>query len=356
MAIVVIVCVITVASAADLPPDTMRQLTSPVSGYRGEIANVEILPDGAPSLPPGPDLPKMAEAALHYLGNNPVPENKYQCRFWNMLLLCPPDAAARSEQGPAGCYRPSAIPRAATTSPSIRCARCAAPSSAERLKTRSTSGWSATCDRRPANSATTCAGATSTAGSPDVDSPYANPWATGKLLQSEVDLYRLTGDESHKKLARRLFEGLRKAASWDTGRAFYPNGLQGFKPGKNAARLRGALPARYRAGHVLLAALQRSRGAGVCPRHGRRDRGRPSAAAISTSPTAASAATTTCRCTPCAASPNLAAETKNARYLEWAKLAYQYYNDNGFDTGWLPEILRICPITTTTPRCAWWAT
>ena len=34
----------------------------------------------------------------------------------------------------------------------------------------------------------------------------------------------------------------------------------------------------------------------------------------------------------------LAAETKDVRYLEWAKAAYKYYNDNGFDTGWLPEI------------------
>ena len=25
------------------------------------------------------------------------------------------------------------------------------------------------------------------------------------------------------------------------------------------------------------------------------------------------------------------------RYLEWAKAVYKYYNDNGFDTGWLPE-------------------
>jgi hypothetical protein len=34
--------------------------------------------------------------------------------------------------------------------------------------------------------------------------------------RNSLDLYRLTGEESHKKLARRLFEGLRRAASRPT--------------------------------------------------------------------------------------------------------------------------------------------
>ena len=57
-----------------------------------------------------------------------------------------------------------------------------------------------------------------------------------------MDLFRLTGDERHKKLARRLFEGLRKAAAWETGRAYFPNGGQGFKPGKNASGYEGHYP------------------------------------------------------------------------------------------------------------------
>ena len=61
-----------------------------MSGYRGEIGKVEVLAGGATELPPGPNLAKMAETALRYLGNNPVPENKYQCRFASFLLLCPP--------------------------------------------------------------------------------------------------------------------------------------------------------------------------------------------------------------------------------------------------------------------------
>ena len=93
------------------------------------------------------------------------------------------------------------------------------------------------------------------ASSPNLDSPYANPWTTAKLLQSEVDLFRLTGEDSHKKLARRLFEGLRKAAVWDTDRAFYANGGQGFKAGKNALRLSRPLLARRGSGDLLLAKL-----------------------------------------------------------------------------------------------------
>ena len=46
------------------PPDLMRQLESPVSGYRGVVSDVRIAPDGDSTLQPGPNLPKIAELLL----------------------------------------------------------------------------------------------------------------------------------------------------------------------------------------------------------------------------------------------------------------------------------------------------
>jgi hypothetical protein len=324
-----------VASAADLPPDTMRQLTSPVSGYRGEISNVEIVPAGAPSLPAGPDLPKMAEAALHYLGNNPVPENGYQCRFGNFLLGCPPtplpdpskETLDLTAVGDTESRNDIAFNQMREMCGS-EYGRKAQDEVYKRLVgyVRST----------PGELGDDMCWCYLYAASPDFDSPYANPWVTGKLLQSEVDLYRLTHDENHKKLARRLFEGLRKAATWDTGRAFYPNGLQGFKPGKNACGYEGHYPivigpVTYYWRHTndaeaLAFARAMAEGfvANLQPRHG----SYPDGSVRGHNHVIMHAVRGVAE---------LGAETKDSRYIEWAKAAYRYYNDNGFDTGWLPE-------------------
>ena len=339
----------TVSPAADLPPDALRQLKSPVSGYRGEISHVEILPGGALTLPPGPDLAKMAEAALHYLGNNPVPENKYQCRFWNMLLLCPP----------APLPDPSKDPLDATAVGDTE-SRNDIAFNQMREMCGSEYGRKAQEEvhKRLVGYLRSGAGQVGDdmcwchlyAGSPDVDSPYANPWVTCKLLQSEVDLYRLTGDESHKKLARRLFGGLRRAASWDTGRAFYPNGGQGFKPGRNARGYEGHYP------HVIgpvtyywrhckdTEALEFARAmaegflADLQPHHLHQPDGSVRGHNHVLMHAVRGVA-------------ELGAETREGRYLQWAKAAYQYYHDNGFDTGWLPEILGLADHNNHTEMC-----
>ncbi|MHB8957810.1 MAG: glycoside hydrolase family protein [Pirellulaceae bacterium] len=331
-----VACVIAVATAADLPPDTMRQLTSPVSGYRGEIAIVEVLPERVPSLPPGLDLPKMAESALHYLGNNPVPENNYQCRFWNMLLLCPPTPLPDPSKDPLdGITIGDTESRNDVAFNQMRemCGSEFGRKAQDEVHKRLVEYLRST----PGQLGDDMCWCYLYCSSPDVDSPYAFPWATGKLLQSEVDLYRLTGEEHHKKLARRIFEGLRKAASWDTGRAVYPNGMQGFKPGKNARGYEGHYPpvigpVTYYGRHcndldALAFATAMAEGivADLQPGHQRQ-------------PDGSVRGHNHVQMHAVRGIAELGAETKNVRYLEWAKLAYKYYNDNGFDTGWLPEI------------------
>ncbi len=52
--------------------------------------------------------------------------------------------------------------------------------------------------------------------------PRTYPWVIVKAMLAESERYRLSGDEGHRRLARKLFEGVRSLAEWDTGRAFYP--------------------------------------------------------------------------------------------------------------------------------------
>jgi hypothetical protein len=332
-----------VASAAELPADAMRQLTSPAAGYRGEINNVEILPDGAPSLPAGPDLTKMAELALHYLGNNPVPENKYQCRFWNMLLLCPPTALPDPTKDPLDTVAVGDTESRNDIAFNQMREMCGSDygRKAQQEVHQRLVGYLRSAPGQLGNDMCWCY---LYAGSPDVDSPYANPWVSSKLLQSEVDLYRLTADESHKRLARRLFEGLRKAASWDTGRAFYPNGGQGFKPGKNARGYEGHYPAvigpvtyYWRHCHDPEAlAFARAKADGFLADVQPRQLHRPDGGVRGHNHVQMHAIR---------GLAELAAETKDARYLDWVKGAYKYYNDNAFDNGWLPECYDEATIT-----------
>ena len=60
--------------------------------YRGELSDVEILPEGGTGLPQGPDLLQMAERALGYLVRNPDPQHNYDARFTFFPHLCPPFA------------------------------------------------------------------------------------------------------------------------------------------------------------------------------------------------------------------------------------------------------------------------
>jgi hypothetical protein len=349
MTSVLLIASVSEATAADLPPDTMRQLTSPVSGYRGEITKVEVLPEGVPSLPAGPDFQKMAELALHYLGNNPVPENKYQCRFASFLLSCPPtpfpdpkkellDATAVGDTESRNDI--------AFNQMREMCGSNYGRKAEEEVHKRLVGYLRST----PGQLGDDMCWCYLYAGSPDGDSPYACPWATAKLLQSEVDLYRLTGDENHKKLARRVFEGLRKAAQWDTGRATFPNGLQGFKPGKNASGYEGHYPIvigpiTYYGLHCndaealpLARALAEGFLADLQVRHSHHPDGSVRGHNHVLMHAVRGVA-------------ELGVATKDARCLEWAKMAYKYYNDNALDTGWLPEIVGLADHNNHTEMC-----
>ena len=183
----------------------------------------------------------MAEAALHYLGNNPVPQNKYQCRFWNMLLLCPPTPLPDPSKDPLDAIAIGDTESRNDIAFNQMREMCDSEYGREAQEEvhRRLVGYLRSMPGQRGDNMCWCY---LYAGSPDTDSPYANPWTTAKLLHSEVDLYRLTGEEVHRRLARRLFRGLRNAASWDSDRAFYPNGGQGFKPGKDARGYEGHYP------------------------------------------------------------------------------------------------------------------
>lgn len=65
-------------------------------------------------------------------------------------------------------------------------------------------------------------------GSADV----VSTWATAKILRSLSERYRHDRNDQDRQMARNVFLALRKLASWDTGRAYYPFGSGALKDGK----------------------------------------------------------------------------------------------------------------------------
>jgi len=324
------------ALKAQSPADVLRQLRCPVSGYGGELSAVRVLPEGAAQLPTGPDFIAIARRALHYLANNPVPENGYQCRFWNMLLRYPPTPLPDANKNPLD---PTAVGDTESRNDiafnQMReiCGDWQYGREAQEAVHRRLVGYLRRGRGQAGDNMLWCY---LYAGSPDHDGPYACPWATAKLLRSEVDLYRLTGDGSHAKLARTLFEGLRQAASWDTGRAYYPNGAQGFRPGKFARGYEGHYPhvigpvtyywayLHDEAGLAFARAMAEGLLADLQPRHLHQ-------------PDGTVRGHNHVQMHALRGVAELGARSGQARYLAWVKPAYDYYRNNGFDTGWLPE-------------------
>jgi hypothetical protein len=173
--------------------------------------------------------------------------------------------------------------------------------------------------------------------SADIEAPCISVWATGKLLHSSSDLFRLTGDTHYQGVARRLFEGLRRLASWDSGRAFYPHGWEMLRDdGTYANGYNGHYPAilsallRYweicKDPEALDFARAMAEGflSDLQPRHLHQPDGRV-------------LGHNHCQMHAVRGVAQLGVVTGDWRCLDWAKAAYDYYWSNAFDTGWLPE-------------------
>ena len=202
--------------------NTPAQAPSHVIGYRGVIAGLEALPNSqAAELKPlaeaaAPDdlsLTDMAERAMYYLIHNPLTDGT-KCRFPIDLLRVPP-----------ANYHPVAL------------GDTEARMDWEFIYMREMSGSTAGREVEEAilkrilgyiRDDGLCWVPPYCLCGPATDEPAVLSWTTDKALMTLVELYVRSGDPEKIVLAKKLVNGLRSLASWDTGRAWYPGGLGGW--------------------------------------------------------------------------------------------------------------------------------
>lgn len=321
-----------------------------VPGYRGELSEIEILPEGDPSLPPGPDLAALAEGALGCLAANPDPAHNHDSRFTFLPHLCPPFAPEVTANLFPGIWRERYV-RANHMDPvaigdtEVRCdlafvlmremARSETGASVEALVHRRLEGYVRSGSDRSGDDL--CWVVPYCSFSP-AEGPFAMPWTTAMLLHAEAERFRLTADERHRVLARRLFQGLRRIAAWDTGRAWYPAGGSAFRDGEVAGGSFGGLypivisPLVTYAGNcgepeALAFARAMADGflADLQPHHQHKADGRVHGHSHTQSHAIRGIA-------------QLGEVTGEWRYLRWARTAYEFFFAAGLDTGWAPEL------------------
>ena len=316
-------------------------------GFKGSIQKEVLLPDGDPSLKHGIDFIAMAENALKYLANNPDPAHDYQSRFSYYLLLYPPFSPEAYESGARKTLRLKGVHvdpivigdtengndiafnqmremTGATTHQNV-----------QDIVHKRLLGYVKSGKGGMGDDMCWCI---PTCMSTMTELEHAMEWTTCRLLQSEVDLWRLTKKKNHRLMARRLFDGLRRPAAWETGRAFYREGVKAFRDGKYLGAYGGHYP------HLLtplvnywettgetealefacamadgmLADLQPGNlhhaggyVGGHCHNQAYALRGLA----------------------------QLGAAMNNWRYLEWAENVYKFFALSQMNTGWLPEII-----------------
>ena len=173
--------------------------------------------------------------------------------------------------------------------------------------------------------------------------PCALNWTTGETLMGIVEMYVRTGNEGTIALAERLVGGLMSLAKWDTGRAYYPGGMGGWRDGDwfvtgFASNYPCILEPVVRYGEVtgdrkaidfaesfaegLLADLQANLGDNRIGSNG-------------------SFGGSNCHVHMRAALGvvHLGVRTQNSRYIEWARRVYDFLISRGTDWGWFPECI-----------------
>ncbi len=212
--------------------DKHRACPQQLPGYRGKIDELDVVaascasevkPVGASAPPPDISLTDMAARAMHYLIHNPLPDHDHVCRFDIELLRCPP----------------SMWP--GTRDPYITFGDTESRMDWEFIYMREMSGSKEGLDVEQAirrrilgyireDGLSWLPPYCLTCNLSDHE-PCAMTWTTGATLMSLVEQYVRTGDRENIPLAKRLVAGLKSLASWDTGRACYPGGLGGWRGG-----------------------------------------------------------------------------------------------------------------------------
>jgi hypothetical protein len=321
-------------------PEAEYEYPRLVPGYRGELDESEPLAAPATvsplaqSQPPADlSLTEMAARAMYYLIHNPLPDKNYECRFDIGLLGNPPSMGGGTRDpyitfGDTECRMDWEFIYMREMSGSKEGAEV------EDAIRRRIMGYirdDGLCWLPPY--CLTC----------DLTDhvPVAHVWATDKALMTLTELSVRDGKPAHLEVARKLIGGLKSLAAWDTGRAYYPGGMGGWRNGdwiytgcsdvypcilEPLARYievtgdQDALAFARAFADGQLAGLQKTLGGNRILDDG-------------------SSHANNCHLSMRAALgvAHLGLLTHNTRYLEWARRAYDFMVTQGTDWGWFPE-------------------
>jgi hypothetical protein len=210
-----------------MPDEDTKEITP--RGFRGVAEDIhqvpapdKIAPVAGANPPVAVDLVAMARWAVKYLVNNPSKERGYETRFGIMPLQCPP------------CARPGDFDAIAVGDTENRM-------DWEFVFMREMTG---STEGREVGDAIwkRILGYVRDDGlswvhsyclfpSPEMTKVCVMNWTTGETIVSLVERYRRGGDREYLKLAGKMVRGLKKLATFDTGRAYLEGGLDGWLDG-----------------------------------------------------------------------------------------------------------------------------
>ncbi len=283
----------------------------------------------------GPDLTGMAAWAMHYLVCNPQPLRDYECRFhiWPLSLppgtgddehddIAPGDTESRMELEFGYMREMTGFDVGGDVEERIRA----------RLLSYVRDDGLVWCSPRAG-----CVPA-------DGNEPAASPWSTAILLRSTLEHYVRTQDEQYLELANKLVEGLMSLASSCGNLMWYEGGMAWCRDGKwlegcslhypsilDAVCMHwlvtgdeGVLEFAEAMAEGIMAGVQKTL---------KTNRILPDGSHQSPN------VHLTMRAVLGVAMVGQAAD--NARFIEWAKRAYEHTVANGTDWGWYPENLHV---------------
>lgn len=195
--------------------------------FQGDILHAAVVAEPEVRHPDSLDLTVMARHALNYLRGNPDPARDYECKFGLGPLGIPchfPQGVPPNQYG----YDPISIGdtdvRMMTQYSRMRAmAGEAEPDEVELGVRRRVMSYLRDDGLAWTNPA-------SWTGSP-VEGYWINKWTSAKTMLLLVEDFAREGRDEDRRLARRLFEGLRGLAEWEGKRAYYPGGGVPVKDG-----------------------------------------------------------------------------------------------------------------------------
>ncbi len=201
-------------------------------GYQGKIDGLEIVNKkavDAKSLAAAPSkhdisLTDMASSSMNYLIHNPLPDHNYECRF----CIQPVGYPLSMYDGTADPY----IAFGDTESRMLREFNFMREMSGSKAGAEVEEGirkrvWGYVREDGLSWLPPYCLEC-----STPEHTPAALTWSGGTLVSNLVEIYWRTGDRKNLAMAKKMVGGLKSLASWDTGRAYYPGGLGGWRDGK----------------------------------------------------------------------------------------------------------------------------